>query len=562
MGKNVLVVGGVACGAKVAARLRRLDPERTIRILEKGDTLSYAACGLPFLVGGTVPELKDLITTPVGVVRDAHFFRAVKDVEVLTGHLATRIDRAARVVTAVETATGEEKSFPYDQLVLATGASPVLPPLPGADLPGVTPLWNPSDALSMKQALDAGSVREAVVVGAGLVGLEAAEALVERGVKVTVVELLGHPLAALLDRDFGALMAQALRAAGVDFRSGTRVTGFEGEKGVLSGVRVEGEVIPAQLALVAVGVRPNVQLARDAGLEIGALGGILVDRQGRTSDPDIFAGGDCVQTFHALTGATVRQPMGSTANRQGRVIADNLAGLDTPFGGVLGTAVLRFGKTTAGRTGLSEEAAREAGFDPVGVTVTNADIPHFMPGSAPLVLRLLADRSTRRLLGAQVFGPGRGDKRLDVLATACACGATVDVLADVDLAYAPPFSSALDVVTHGANALRNKLDGRMDSCSPSELRERLEEGAVLLDVRSPSERKEQGTLPYDGVVSIPLGQLASRAEELPRDREIVAFCKISVRGWDAVGILKGKGFRRISVLEGGVVGWPYGLVRE
>ena len=561
MGRNVLVVGGVACGAKTAARLRRLDPEARIRILEKGDTLSYAACGLPFLVGGSVPELKDLLSTPVGVVRDAHFFRAVKDVEVFTGHLATRIDRAARTVTAVETATGTEKVFDYDQLVLATGASPVIPPLPGVDLPGVTPLWNPADALAMRQALDAGSVGEAVVVGAGLVGLEVAEALVERGVKVTVLELMDRPLPALLDRDFGALAAKALREAGVDFRPGTRVVGFEGEDGVLAGVRTEEGFVPAQLALVSVGVRPNVQLAREAGLTIGPLGGIAVDRHQRTSDPDIYAGGDCVDTFHALTGAPARQPMGSTANRQGRVIADNLAGMDTVFGGVLGTAILRLFRTTAGRTGLSEEGARAAGFDPVGVTATNGDIPHFMPGSAPLVVRLLADRGTRRLLGAQIFGAGRADKRLDVLATACASGATVDVLADADLAYAPPFSSALDVVTHGANALRNKLDGRMDSCSPSELGQRLEAGAVLLDVRSPGEQDQQGRLPFDGVVSIPLGQLAARAGELPRDREIVAFCKISVRGWDAAGILKGKGFSRVSVLEGGVVGWPYDLRR-
>ena len=196
-----------------------------------------------------------------------------------------------------------------------------------------------------------------------------------------------------------------------------------------------------------------------------------------------------------------------------------------------------------------------------GVTATNGDIPHFMPGAAPLVVRLLADRGSRRLLGAQIFGAGRADKRLDVLATACASGATMDVLADADLAYAPPFSSALDVVTHGANALRNKLDGRMDSCSPSELGQRLEAGAVLLDVRSPGEQDQQGRLPFDGVVSIPLGQLAARAGELPRDREIVAFCKISVRGWDAAGILKGKGFSRVSVLEGGVVGWPYDLRR-
>ncbi|MGC9372156.1 MAG: FAD-dependent oxidoreductase [Thermovirgaceae bacterium] len=560
MAKKVLIIGGVACGGKTAARLMRIDPEAEVTILEKGEYLSYAGCGLPYYVGGVVKEYKDLMSTPVGVVRDATFFRKVKHVDVHTGHLATKIDRTNRSVTALDVASGEEKSFPYDKLVIATGASPIRPPITGADLPRVFTLWNMPDALAMRSAIDSGNVKRAVIIGGGLIGMEVVEALRNQGLEVSVVDLMETPLPAMMDKEFGTYLLNALQARGVDFYGGEKVEEIVGCNGELSAVRTDKREIQADMVLMAVGVRPNTSMAKDAGLAVGERGGIVVDSHMRTSDPDIFAGGDCVEVDHVLTGKKTWQPMGSVANRQGRVIADNIAGISSTFHGVAGTAIMKAFEYTIGKTGLTKEQALEEGFDAEAVTIVDADTPHFMPGSAPITIRLVADKKTRKVLGAQVFGPGRADKRLDILVTAVTGGLTIDMLGNTDVAYAPPYSTALDPVTHGANSLKNKIDGAMKSLSPSELLKRVEEGwkPLFLDVRTPEEIKNQGQLPFD-CVNIPLGMLWEKAPDIPKDRDIVTYCKISVRGWDAYAILSRLGFDKVTVLEGGIAGWPFEL---
>ncbi len=558
MTRKVLIIGGVACGGKTAARLMRVDPEAQVTILEKGDYLSYAGCGLPYYVGGVVKEYKDLMSTPIGVIRDATFFRKVKHVDVHTGHMATKIDRTNRIVTALDVASGEEKSFPYDKLVIATGASPIRPPIPGADLPRVFTLWNMPDALAMRSAIDSGNVKRAVIIGGGLIGMEVVEALCNQGLEVSVVDLLETPLPAMMDKEFGTYLLNALKARGVTFYGGEKVEEIVGCNAELSAVKTDKREIPADMVLMAVGVRPNTSVAKDANLQVGEKGGIVVDAHMRTSDPDIFAGGDCVEVDHVLTGKKTWQPMGSVANRQGRVIADNIAGISSTFHGVAGTAIMKAFEYTIGKTGLTKEQARDEGFDAEAVTIVDADTPHFMPGSAPITIRLVADRKSRKVLGGQVFGPGRADKRLDILVTAVTGGLTIDMLGNTDVAYAPPYSTALDPVTHAANSLKNKLDGMMKSLSPSELLKRLDEGwyPVLLDVRTPDEISTQGQLPFD-CVNIPLGMLWEKAAELPKDRDIVTYCKISVRGWDAYAILSRLGFDRVFVLEGGTAGWPF-----
>lgn len=559
MGKKIIVIGGVACGGKTAARLRRLDPEAEILILEKGPYLSYAGCGLPYYIEGVVQEYKDLMCTPVGVVRDENFFRNVKRIDVLTRHLATRIDREAKEVVAVDLELAVEKRFPYDELVIATGGSPIKPKLPGTDLGTVFTLWTLSDALAMRAAIDSGNVKKAVVVGAGLIGMEVVEALVTRGIEVSVVDLLGWPLPNMLDEEFGSRLGNILKSKGVNFYAGEKVVEILGENSVLTGVKTDQRTIPADMVLLAIGVRPNIHLAKEAGLEIGASGGVVVDEFMKTSDPHIYAGGDCVEVRHILTGKGVRQPMGSSANREGRVIADNIMGRNSTFKGVLGTAIMKFFDYTVGRTGFGEEQAREAGFNPISVTVTAADKPHFMPGAAWMVMKLVADRDTGRLLGGQVFGPGVVDKRVDSLVTAVTGGLTVDDLADTDFAYAPPYATALDPMTQAANVLRNKMEGLLKSYSPLQLVEKARSGEdfLLVDVRTPGEIEVQGKLPFENQMNIPLGALWSRASELPRDREIIAFCKISLRGWDAMTVLRANGFEDIAILEGGVVGWPF-----
>ena len=559
MSKKVVVIGGVACGGKTAARLRRLDPEAEILILEKGPYLSYAGCGLPYYIEGVVKEYKDLMCTPIGVVRDESFFRNVKKIDVLTRHMATRIDRDAKEVVAVDLETGEEKRFSYDDLVIATGGSPIKPNLPGIDLGAVFTLWTLSDALAMRAAIDSGSVKRAVVVGAGLIGMEVVEALVARNIEVSVVDLLSWPLPNMLDEEFGARLLGGLKTKGVHFYGGEKVVEILGQDSVLTGVKTDQRTIPADMVLLAIGVRPNIHLAEEAGLAIGPAGGVAVDAYMRTSDPHIYAGGDCVEVRHILTGKGVRQPMGSSANREGRVIGDNILGRNVTFKGVLGTAIMKFFEYTVGRTGFNEDQARKEGFDPLSVTVTAADKPHFMPGAAWMVIKLVADTTTKRLLGGQIFGPGVVDKRLDDLVTAITGGLTVDDLADTDFAYAPPYATALDPMTQTANVLRNKMEGLMVSYSPRELKAKMERGedCVLLDVRTEQEIRLQGKLPYANQVHIPLGALWNRAEELPKDREIIAFCKISLRGWDALTVLRAKGFPKIAILEGGIIGWPY-----
>lgn len=558
--KKVLIVGGVACGGKTAARLMRIDPKADITILEKGEYISYAGCGLPYYVGGVVKEYRDLMTTPIGVVRDESFFRKVKHVTVHTQHLATGIDRGNKLVAAIDLRSGEKKEFPYDKLVISTGASPLRPPIPGSDLPGVFTLWNMPDALAMRSAIDSGNVRNAVVIGAGLIGMEVVEALYGQGIKVSIVDLYETPLPQMMDAEFGNLLHKVLEKKGIDFFGGEKVLEISGDNGQVRSVGTDKREIQAEMVLMAVGVRPNVNIAKEAGLSLGKSGGIMVDDTMRTSDPDIFAGGDCVEVRNLVTGKPAWQPMGSVANRQGRVIADNIAGIETSFRGVAGTAIMKAFEYTIGRTGLTREQARQEGFDAEAVTVVASDTPHFMPGSAAIQVRMVADRKSRKVLGAQVFGVGRADKRLDILVSAVTGGLTIDELADTDIAYAPPYSTALDPVTHASNTLKNKIDGLMRSWSPSELRDKYRRGEkpLLLDVRTTDEIKSQGGLPFE-TVRIPLGQLWERASELPKDREIISFCKISVRGWDAYAILRRLGFDNVAVLEGGVAGWPFDL---
>lgn len=558
MSRKVLIVGGVACGAKTAARLARIAPEYDVTILERSEYISFAGCGFPYFVGDVVKEYKDLVSTPLGIVRDTAFFRNVKNITVHTKTLATTIDRQSKTVTATNISSGEERVYPYDDLVLATGASAIRPPIPGCDMNRVFTLWTMPDALAMKSAVDSGRVKSAIIVGGGLIGMEVVEALADRGISVSVVDLLPTPLPALVEEDFGLRVQKNIAAKGVRFYGGEKVVEILGDGVGVSAVRTDKRTIDADMVLMAVGIRPNTAMAKEAGLELAKNGTIIVDDRMRTSDPHIYAGGDCVQTKHLVTGRPVWQPMGSTANRQGRVIADAIAGLRSTFAGVIGTGILKLFECTIGRTGLNEAQAREAGYDPVSVLVYEPDRPHFMPGMGSMSIRLVADRNSRQILGAQLMGNGAVDKRLDSLVAAITAKMTVDDLADADFAYAPPFSTALDPTTHAANVLRNKMDGLMRTYTPKELSERMKEGTppFLLDVRTPKEFDLQGRLPYDPV-NIPLGQLRARVGELPKDREIVVYCKTSGRAWDALATLSDAGLKDTALLEGGVMAWPY-----
>lgn len=561
---KAVVIGGVAVGPKTAARLRRLNPEAEITIVEKGKVLSYAGCGMPYYVSGDVAESRNLMDTPAGVIRDSLFFLNVKGITVLDRTLAEKIDRKKKTVSVVHLETGESKTLSYDKLVLATGGTPIELPIPGKELNHVFRMWQPEDALSLRGFIHEKKPKKAVIIGGGLIGIEMTEALAKQGLQVAVVEMLPFILPGLLDEEVSANLTRYLRSKGVDIRCGTRVTRIEGDdQGNVQKIITDQEEIPADLVLISVGVRPNSKLAREAGLEIGSIGDIRVNEYLQTSDPDIYAGGDCVQNIHLLTGKPVFAPMGSTANKHGRVIANNIMGCGEKFKGIVGTAVVKVFDYNVGKSGLTETQAREAGFGVVTALVPSSDIPHYYPTKKPLLLKLVADRKTRKLLGIQGAGPGEVVKRIDVLATALTLGATIDDLPALDLGYAPPYSTAIDIAAHASNVLRNKIDGISPFLTPMEVKTMIDRGEdfLWLDVRSPEEYKQK-RIEDPRVMPLPLGMLRRRLAEIAGDKKIVTLCKAGLRAYEAQTILSGSGFKDVRIMDGGVEAWPYEVKNE
>ncbi len=551
---KVVIIGGVAAGPKVASRVIRLVPDAEVTIVEKGKLLSYAGCGLPYYVSGVVKEQAELMSTPVGVVRDPVFFQKVKNVHVMNQTEAVKVDRASRRLQVKDVNNGQQSWLDYDKLVFATGATPVIPPIPNIELDHIFTLHGVHDAEGIKALLSEKKARDVVVVGGGLIGVETTEALVESGCRVTVVEMLPQILS-MLDWEMAKLVEQHMESHGVKVLTGTRVESFEGNGKVDAVVTSQGK-LPADTVVLAIGVRPTVKLAKEAGLEIGTTGAIKVDQHMRTSDPDIYAAGDCVECMDLLTGRPCFVPLGSTANKQGRVAANSICGLDDAFPGVLGSTVCKVFDYVMARTGLTEAAANRLDYAVVSALAPAPDKAHFMPTAKPLLLKLVVDKNSRRLLGAQATGPGAGDKRIDVAAMAITAGITVDQLANADLCYAPPYAPAMDNIITAANVARNKLDGTMIGVSSMEVHRMMEDKAdfVFLDVRSPAEY-EQVRLPNSTL--IPLGALRGRVDELPKDKEIITFCKISLRGYEAALILKAAGFDKVRVMDGGIAMWPF-----
>jgi NADPH-dependent 2,4-dienoyl-CoA reductase/sulfur reductase-like enzyme/rhodanese-related sulfurtransferase len=554
---KVVIIGGVAAGPKVGSRVHRICPEADVTLIEKGEFLSYAGCGLPYYVSGVVKEQKELMSTPIGVVRDPVFFRKVKNVNVLNRTEAIGVDRQRKEVTVVRRTEGGarvEQKIPYDKLVLATGSRPIIPPLEGVTLQNVFTLQNVEDAEAVRTALAEGRAKDVVIVGGGLIGLEMTEALVEKGCRVTILEKLPQILP-IMDRELAEQVTRYLETRGVKVKTSTTMTALKGDGRVEVVVTGEGE-IPCDFVIMSVGVRPNAGLARAAGLDIGPTGGIKVNEMMRTSDPDIFAAGDCVEMTNLVTGKPCFIPLGSTANKQGRVAANNICGFKDRFPGVLGSTVCKLFAFNIGRTGLGEEEARREGFDVATVLSPAPDKAHYYFDAKPVMLKLVIDRKTRRLLGAQAVGPGVVDKRIDVAATAITARMTVDDIANLDLCYAPPYASAMDNLITAADIARNKLDGIFRSVTPMAVKEKRDRGddLILLDVRSPAEYEE---VHLPGSVLIPLGALRGRLAELPKDKEIITFCKVSLRGYEAALILQAAGFKDVKVMDGGVVMWPY-----
>lgn len=551
---KIVIIGGVAAGPKAASKVIRLMPDAEVTIVEKGKLLSYAGCGLPYYVSGVVKEQKELMSTPVGVMRDSVFFRKVKNVHVMNETEAVKIDRVGKRVRILTLTDGKESWLDYDKLVLATGGMPVVPPIPNVRLENIFTLTGVHDAEGIRAVLAEGKARDVVIVGGGLIGVETTEALVHKGCRATIVEMLPQVLN-ILDLEMAKLVEQHMESHGVKVLTGSKVLSFQGD-GSVSAVVTDQGTIPADMVVLAVGVRPNVKLAQGADLEIGSTGAIKVDQHMQTSDPDIYAAGDCVESVDLVTGRPCFVPLGSTANKQGRVVAVNICGGNDSFPGVLGSTVCKVFDFCVARTGLIETAAKQLGYDVITAMAPGPDRAHYMTAAAPLLLKLVVDRRTRRLLGAQATGPGAGDKRIDVAAMAITAEMTVDQLANADLCYAPPYSPAMDNIITAANVARNKLDGKMVGISSREVHQWMEakKDFVLLDVRSPDEYEE---VRLPGSILIPLGALRERIGELPKDKEIVTFCTVSLRGYEAALILQAARFKKVRMMDGGIIMWPY-----
>lgn len=551
---RVVIIGGVTAGPKAAARIIRLCPDADVTIIERGMVLSYAGCGLPYYVSGLVRDPRRLISSPAGVTRDPVFFRCVKNVHVMNATEAVEIDRREKKVRVRDRLTGRETWLPYDKLLLATGASANVPAPFATDLENVFTLHGVRDAEGIRHVLAEKRARDVVIIGGGLLGIEMTEAFVSRGARVTILEKQPHILP-ILDDDMATLLERHLEGHGVKVVTGTRVTALRGP-GRVAEVVTEKGVYPADMVILAVGVHPNVHLAREAGLEIGPTGAVAVDRHLRTSDPDIYAAGDCIETLHLLTGRPVFFPLGSTATKQGRVAAANICGGNEEFPGILGSCICRVFGYTVARTGLGEAEARAHGYEVMTVYAPGPDKEHFMPDAALILIKLVVDRRDRRLLGIQATGRGAADKRVDVAAMAIRAHMTVDEIASADLCYAPHFSPAMDNLITAANVARNALDGHFRGIKPVEVRQWLQDRRpfCFLDVRT-AEEHEQVQLPHS--VLIPLAALRARGEEIPRGHPVVTFCDIGLRAYEASLILRAAGFADVRVLEGGLAMWPY-----
>ena len=534
--KKILIVGGVAAGASAAARLRRLDESARIVILERGRYVSYANCGLPYHLGGVIADRNDLIVTK------PEKFAAWFNIEVRVSSEVLSIDRANRRVR-VKDKNGEYFES-YDKLLIATGARAFTPPTPGDDSPKIRHLWTMADMDAILTALKKGA-GTVTIVGGGFIGLETAENLRHRGLEVNLIQRSGH-LLPVLDAEMAGPLAGELRELGVNVKLGRVVKKYE-DKGNAAVAHLDnGEQVSSDIVIASTGIKPNSELALKAGIECTDDGFIKVDAHMQTSDENIYAAGDVVEIAEPIFKKKTHIPLAGPANKQGRIVADNIAGLDSVYRGTFGASVVKVGRLTAASVGLTEKRLKAAGRNYKKIYLHPASSAAYYPGASRMDIKLLFG-GDGAIYGAQIVGEKGVDKRIDTIAQAMRCGLTADKLGELELAYAPPFSSAKDPVNYAGFIAANVLTGK----STPVYGDAIPEGALVLDVREPSEAAN-GKIP--GSVNIPLGQLRSRLGELDKSRLIVACCQVGLRGYLAERILKQNGFNAAN-LSGGYLTW-------
>lgn len=531
---NYLILGGVAAGTKTAAKLKREDRNAKVTIITRDQDISYAGCGLPYYVGGLIDSREGLIVnTPAS-------YSALTGVEVLTGMEATSVDPSAHTVQVKNLATQESSAYSYDKLIIATGASPVMPPLEGIDLPGIFKMRTPNDAIAVRGYVTEHSVKRAVVIGGGFIGLEIAENLKVQGVSVTVIDMASQVLPNILDPEMAQYVKKHLAENGIRVITNTAAKRFLGTDAV-SGVETAAGELPCDLAVVSVGIRPNTRFLEGSGITLNR-GIIVVDEQLRTNIPDIYAAGDCAQVTNRITHRPQWSPMGSSANLEGRTLAQILTGSEKRYPGVLGTGVVKLPGLNCGRTGLTEAQAKEAGYDCITVLAVTDDKAHYYPDAAYFITKLIADRATRKLLGIQVLGPGAVDKMVDIAVTGINMGATLEDFENSDYAYAPPFSTAIHPFVQAVYILQNKLDGTLVSMTPAEYAAGKADKYRVVDVNP---------LPkIRGAFYVNLNKVNGPIEGLDPNEKLLLVCAKGKRAYFLQNRLKHYGYTNTAVLEG------------
>ncbi len=560
MSKRIVIIGGVAAGPKTACRAKRLMADAEITIIDQDTYISYGGCGIPYFVSGDVSDEKELRNTSFHVTRDEQFFLNSKGVTARTATTATKIDRRNKTVHLKDVNTGETDEIPYDKLVLTTGSKPNMLPIEGADAEGVHTATDLHKAIAIKGELAQGKVGKAVVIGGGAIGIEMAEAFADLwGVETTVLEFMPQILPRLVDTHFAAMLEKHLQDKGVDVFTNESAQKIEtDDSGRACRVVTENRSIDADIVVMSVGVRPRSELAAEAGLLVAEQGGIVVNERLQTSDPDIYAAGDCIDIAHLVSGKRSMAPMGSLANREGRVVGDNLAGIPSTFKGWIGSFVLKAFDQCIAATGLTLEAALAEGFDADAVITAQSDRAHFFPTQAVIPLQLVFDKKSLKVLGVQGIGPSENDAvlaRVDTAAALIGQNATITDFQDLEMAYAPPFATAIDALNATANVAENKAAGRLRTISLADYSAWMDNPNSQADWLALDIRHQAETGPFtekfqEMWLAIPYPELRPRIDEVPKDKTHIIICDAGTRSYEIQCFLDSVGIDNL-VLEGG-----------
>ena len=546
MNKKVVIIGGVAGGASAAARLRRLDEHAEIIIFERGEHISYANCGLPYHVGGVIESRNDLLLqTPKGM-------KQRYNIDVQTLHECISINPKEKTVTVKDLKTQEITDCDYDNLIIATGSSPVVPGIPGIDSKNIQTIWTVSDTDQIRKTVQEDGITEAVIVGGGFIGLEMAENLQQRGIKVSLVEMQNQVMPPL-DFEMALLVQKELIRNGIDLYLGDAVTSFEDHGNSVSVNLASGKVLTTQLVILSIGVRPNSQLAQAAGLEVNARGGIVVDETLRTSDPAIYAVGDVIEVEDFIDKSRTMIPLAGPANKQGRIAADNIAGGNEKYQGTQGSSIVQIFDLSAASTGANEKTLIRRGLvrgkDYENVIIRQNSHAGYYPGATRLMIKILFSLDGNKIYGAQIVGQDGVDKRIDTLGVVIRLGGTIWDLKSMEFAYAPPYTSAKDPVNMAGFVAENLLLGKVSFAAWDIVEKSDPDQIVQLDVRENSDRS---VFALPGSLNIPLGKLRDKIGEIDKKKEVIVFCAIGVRAYNAARILRANGFEHVKVYPGGM----------